>query len=164
MRQGEIAIIDPLGSAKYVVATTSTDVGRGNALKYAVSIAQNGSSIYLASTTYDLGNSTLDLSRLNTFFVHLHGAGKYSTVIKSTATFGVLDINSGEEITDLSVINPSYIGINSIEAFRNVLIKDVYILAGTVGMSLTPDRDGTGYIENVTIDSQGDGIQMANGV
>ena len=110
------------GSITNIIATTTTDLGRGTALLYAVSQAQNGDSLYLSAETFDLGNNGIDLSMgggqpnslANGGSINLHGAGEYSTIIRSSlytssnnCTYQCYIVNTADnsDTSDLSIIS-----------------------------------------------------------
>ena len=96
------------GSQNVYNATTSSDVGNGNALLYAVSQAQNGDSFYLASGTFDLGSSTIDESMGYTGSFSIHGSGQSSTIIESSygslsSITPVIQAATSSQTTDMSI-------------------------------------------------------------
>lgn len=164
---GEIATISNAGNVTYIVATTSTDIGRGTALKFAVTQASAGSSLYLASSTYDIGTGTIDLY---TKGLSLHGSGKYSTIIKKTTgavNEQIIKTGSNTVTSDLTLYaaNTSSFLLpwgNITNPVTNAILQNVYIIGTTDGVYFD---NGDGYsakVINVDIDSKWDSVYSAN--
>lgn len=168
LRNGEIADLHANGSVTYTQATTSTNVGRGNALIYALSQAQTGDSFYLASSTYDLGLGFIDESMGGIGSFSIHGTGEYQTTIIGTSTSTkeyIIQTSTGSQTTDLSIIAASstvftfpWARING--DATNALLQNVYIQGYTDGIYLEPVTGTNIIIRNVTINSNWDSMFM----
>jgi hypothetical protein len=161
------------GTYTYLAATTTTDLGRGTALLTAMSAAVVGDNIYLASTTYDIATGLIDLSAGNTGGISLHGAGKYSTFIKSKHNSGadaniVITIGTNSQITDLTFLDYANAGVSqypigSYQPINNFIIKSVVTDSqnGTSdGLYIT--NSATGTIADYTCNSSYDCIYWTN--
>ncbi len=169
LRDGEIANKHSDGSWTYTIATTATNVGRGTALLSAISQAQNGDTFYLASTTYDIGTSGIDLTLGGTGAISLYGSGKYNTVITSATTSAgaisyVILAGSNTVVSDLSVLSTGtsnfaapYAIFNSAS---NVVLQNAYMTGGTDGIYFKNQSstyiDVNATIRNVTVVTQWD--------
>lgn len=173
LRNGEVALFHSNGSWSFYAATTSSDIGRGTALLSAIGMATSGDTMFLASSTYDLGTLRVDLSLNGTGCMSLRGVGKYSTIIKSDNDGGasiapIVQTCEGSETRDLSIIGTSTLDYTQYPwgsvngSFRNSSIENVYIRSTTDGIYYVTSVPSYLTIRNVTIDVNVDALTTSN--
>lgn len=175
----DVVMVSPANIMSIYNAQSNTDVSRGQALLNAVSNSVNGSSIYLNSKTYDLGNNNVQ-EKTGT---KLYGTGKYITIIKSNAvatnqypsTGSIIVASARNSITsDLSIVGTAtnsltpQIGWGSVLSpssfVSNSTLRNVFIYASGAGIyvgtgSGNPSSTSNSYIQNDTITTNGIAIR-----
>jgi Chaperone of endosialidase len=156
LRNGEVALVHANGSIDYVFATTSSDVGRGNALLAASGQSVSGDTIYVAPGTFDIGDNMIDLSKGGYGSVSIQGSGKYSTVINGHLSGGfIIKAGYGTNTSDLSMIATNVgayqfpWGTNDGNGIWDASLRNVYIRGYTDGVYFST----FGEITNVVLDN-----------
>ncbi len=164
LRNGEIIVKHFDGSETYYTPTANTDAARGIALLSAISSCSVDDSYYLAPTTFDLGTSGIS-QRCGSGSISIHGAGMYSTVIKSAIAGVIIQPATSSQTTDLSIRSTLIGGTavpfgNILAPFygHDILVKNVYITGESDGIIFSSGRqDLDGFIvDNVKIRSHWD--------
>ena len=156
----------------YSVATDS-DIARGTALLNAMAAALDGDVIQLSANTFDVQVNQIDLSLGGTGTVHLKGAGKYVTIIKSAlssqlGTRASVHPGNNSITADLSIIGtvvpgPQWVwgALTDDTSFTNAELINVYIQASIDGIYINQDNCSA-IIRNVTIHSTWDTIYISS--
>ena len=190
MPYGGVSVVHSLDCSKTdYPAVSDSDTERGNVLMSAVSDIQNGGdssgltdqSIYLTSGNFDIGENTIDLSKglipgmLSNN--NLHGAGKLSTVIKSSIhgedSLPIVTPAVDSQVTDLTRQSsspsdyafPFGIGLNGAHFgydMGTVYLKNVKLMSPTDGIYFNTWVDITTVLNviNVTSESGWDNIAI----
>ncbi len=162
-----ITVVHHDGSQTAYNAAINSDVSNGNALLSAMAGAVNGDSLYLTSSTFDIGNNNIDLTLNYTGSVSIHGSGKYSTVIKSVVGINNIIIPAtNSQTTDLSIINgnpAAFVGswgdFNG-PGFTNALLKNIYMSGNTDGVLIKNSGTTTATIINLTDETNWDTLNF----
>jgi len=156
----------------YRVATDS-DIARGMALLNAMAAAVDGDVIQLSANTFDVQVNQIDLSLGGTGTVHLKGAGKYATIIKSALSVQLgtrASVHPGNNsiTADLSIIGtvvpgPQWVwgALTDDTSFTNAELINVYIQASIDGIYINQDNCSA-TLRDVTIHSTWDTIFISS--
>lgn len=156
---GDVMDVHSNGVATYYNASVKTDVGRGNTLLSAVANAQNGDTFYLASSTFDIQDNTIDESIGFTGSFSLKGTNEYGTIIKSShlnnTTEVIINPATNSVTSDLSIICTNSTSSHFQDpwgSFNNTIasstLRNVFIKCGSDGVYFSG-----GLLTNITLDN-----------
>lgn len=164
---GLVTVVHKDGTTINYPSTSNSDTARGSVLLSAIAKAVTGDTFYLSANTFDVQAHGIDLTLNNTGSINLIGAGKYSTIIKSSVNQMMINAASNSYTGNLSLIVTSTGATftlpwgNETAVVTNAVLDMVYISGRTDGIYFQNFDNSGKIIANIydcDIDTKWDGI------